>query len=78
VFHLLFARLKLMKIIVSMLFVYCVRAKEAGGLDVVGVNYHGRVPPDLILQEFLGHFEELVKVHGISVPHVGLNFLLGF
>ena len=38
---------------------------------------HGRILPDLILQQLLGHLEKLIEVHGVPVAHVRLNFLLG-
>ena len=60
-----------------MLFINCVRAKEASCLNFVRVDYHGRIFSNFVLQELLRHLEKLVKIHSISVLHVALYFLLG-
>lgn len=60
----------------SMLLIDGVGTEEAAGFDFVGIDDHGGVLLDPVLQQLLGHQEELVEGHLLLVLQVLLDCLL--
>lgn len=59
-----------------MLLVDGIRAKEAGGLNLILVDIELPISLGLLQQDFLRHRKELVEVHLLLLPEVFLYFFL--